>query len=171
MISLSNHISSVTRKKLPLTCSVPSSASFGSFVASFLQSALFNKSFALRGKKCISFNTYFAKPQDQLHHLCKLKCKVFSAEVAGNVTQRQLNTGLAADASEAGPHTWKASPASQSNTAWKIALLFLGFLSPHAAKKINSEMHQSFHSKQNKTKSQPNNNKTLPKNKKTKPPK
>lgn len=150
MISLSNHISSVTRKKLPLKCSVPSSASFGSFVASFLQSALFNKSFALRGKKCISFITYFAKPQDQLHHLCKLKCKVFSAEVASNVTQRRLSAGLAADASE-------ASPASQSNTAWKITLLLLGFLSPRATKKIRSEMHPSFHSKQNKTKNQPTN--------------
>lgn len=157
MISLSNHISSVTRKKLPLKCSVPSSASFGSFVASFLQSALFNKSFALRGKKCISFITYFAKPQDQLHHLCKLKCKVFSAEVASNVTQRRLSAGLAADASEARPHTWKASPASQSNTAWKITLLLLGFLSPRATKKIRSEMHPSFHSKQSKTKNQPTN--------------
>lgn len=50
LISLSNRISSVMRKKLPLKCSVPSSASFGSFVASFLQSALFNKSSAVRGK-------------------------------------------------------------------------------------------------------------------------
>lgn len=56
--------------------SVPSSAYFASFVVSFLQSALFNKSFALRGKKYIFSSRISPSHRTSYIILAKWKCSL-----------------------------------------------------------------------------------------------
>jgi len=138
--------------------SVPSSAYFASFVVSSLQSALFNKSFALRGKKYIFSSCISPRHRTSLIILAKWKC---SLQLRSH-RQRLHRDNWTQDPPDVllRPSSQKRQPCQPKVTQpRKYFSHSLGSFPSGLVKEINSEIHHLSHSKNKQT-----NKQTKPKN-------